>query len=90
MTDASTIMRQLRPSRYEVIDGAFLLALAITALAGFQSAFGGWTFLAVGVIGAAIGLVRRPCDVETRRTPDREPHRGYRGADPVRLCSRDA
>jgi hypothetical protein len=47
----------VRPSRDEAVDGAALVALTAVCLAGFHSAFGGWAFLVVGIIGVAAGVV---------------------------------
>jgi transglutaminase-like putative cysteine protease len=57
MSETSATMGRLRPSRDELVDAAFLFALTIAALAGFHSAYGGWTFLVVGVVGAVSGVV---------------------------------
>ena len=43
--------------RGSLIDAAFLLALCLLGLIGFQSAFGGDTYLIVGGVGVALGIV---------------------------------
>ena len=56
MSDTST-RPSLRPTQSELVDAAFLVALTTVCLAGFHSAYGGWTFLAVGVIAAMLGVI---------------------------------
>jgi transglutaminase-like putative cysteine protease len=50
-------LRALRPTRNELVDGGFVIALTTVGLAGFHSAYGGWTFLVVGVVAAVLGAL---------------------------------
>lgn len=47
---------KLMPTRHQIIDAVTILALTSVALAGFRSAYGGWSFLVVGVVGAVLGI----------------------------------
>ena len=49
-------VRHLKPTRDEMVDGAFAFALVALALWAFESAFGGTEFLVVGLIGAAVSI----------------------------------
>lgn len=53
----SAVLERLRPTRAELVDGAFALVLATLAVLGFRSAFGGVAFLVAGVVGAILGVV---------------------------------
>ena len=50
-------VERLRPSRDDVVDGAFTAVLAGLALFGLHTSFSGWTFLVVGIVGCLLGIV---------------------------------
>jgi transglutaminase-like putative cysteine protease len=45
------------PSRADLTDAGFLIALCTLALAGFSTTFDGWGFLAVGAVGLILGVL---------------------------------
>lgn len=45
-----------RPTRAELVDAAFVLALGMLALWGFRTSFDSVEFLAVGIVGLALGI----------------------------------
>ena len=47
----------LAPSRADLTDAGFLVALCTLALAGFSTTFDGWGFLAVGAVGLILGVL---------------------------------
>ncbi len=52
-----TLLRRLKPTRTEIIDGAAAATLVIIAIVGFRSSYGGIEFMVVGVVAAVIGLI---------------------------------
>lgn len=58
-TTSVTLRRLLRltPSRTDLVDGGFLVGLAVLALIGFRTTYDGWSYLVVGVIGLALGVL---------------------------------
>ena len=50
-------LERMVPTRDELVDAGFLVALTAVALMGFHAAYGGWTFLIVGIAAALIGVV---------------------------------
>lgn len=46
----------LRVGRAELVDAGMLVVLSLTALVGFRTTYTGWAFLAVGVVGVALGI----------------------------------
>lgn len=49
--------RSVLPDRDELVDGLFVLVLTGLALVGFRAAYGGSTYLLLGLAGTGIGLV---------------------------------
>jgi hypothetical protein len=54
---APTGWKRLLPSQHELVDAVAVVALTVVCLAGFHSAFGGWTFLVIGLVGSVLGVV---------------------------------
>ena len=50
-------LRSLAPTRDDLIDAGFVLALTVVGLYGFQHSYGGSEYLIVGVLCAVLGLV---------------------------------
>lgn len=48
---------RLVPSRAELVDALFVVALLALALLGYRQAYGGWAFLVVGLAGSVLGVV---------------------------------
>ena len=46
----------LAPEAPQLIDAGFIIALSMLGLAGFSSAFGGWTYLTAAAVGVALGV----------------------------------
>ena len=47
----------LKPSRDDLVDGAFVFGLTVLALIGFRTTFSGSTYLLVGVAGLVLGIL---------------------------------
>lgn len=48
---------RLLPTRAELVDALFVIFLLALALLGYRQAYGGWTFLVVGVAGSVLGVL---------------------------------
>lgn len=50
-------LKLLQPTAVDLIDGGFLVALGLLALAGFVTGFDSWLFLAVAATGLLLGVL---------------------------------